>query len=74
MYNLKRTVNFPTRIFNRSSTANDNIFVDLSKNFTINPLINELSDHDTQLIKLENIIVPIQESHLVMLGTLRASL
>jgi hypothetical protein len=28
---------------------------------TINPLINGLSDHDTQLIKLQNIIAPIQE-------------
>jgi len=62
------------RIFNSSSTAIDNIFIDFSKNVTINPLINGLSDDDIQPIKLENIIVPIQESHLVMLGTLRASL
>ena len=39
----------------------DNIFIDLSRNFTINPLINGLSDHDAQLLKLENIIAPIQE-------------
>jgi len=61
MYNLKSTVNFPTRIINGSSTAIDNIFIDLLRNFTINLLINGLSDHNAQLLKLENIIVPIQE-------------
>ena len=38
----------------------DNIFIDLSRNFTVNPLINGLSDHDAQLLKLENIIASIQ--------------
>ena len=38
----------------------DNIFIDLSRNFTINPLINGLSDHDAQLLKLED-IAPIHE-------------
>jgi hypothetical protein len=61
-YNLKSTVNFPTRIINGSNTAIDNIFIDLSRNFTINPLINGLSDHDAQLLKLEKIIVPVWES------------
>ena len=49
------------RIFNGSSTAIDNIFIDLSRNFTINPLISGLSDHDVQLLISENIIAPIQE-------------
>jgi hypothetical protein len=62
LYNLKSTVNLPTRIVSGSSTAIDNIFSDLSRNFSINPLINGLSDHDAQLLKLEKIIVPIQES------------
>jgi hypothetical protein len=74
MYNLKSTVNFPTRVFNGSSTAVDNIFIDLSRNFSINPLTNGLSDHDTQPLKLENIFATIQESHLAILGTLIASL
>jgi len=60
LYNLKSTVNFPTRIINDTSNVIDNIFIDLSRNFTINPLINGLSDHDAQLLKLENIIAPIQ--------------
>jgi hypothetical protein len=51
-----------TTIKHASSTAIDNIFIDLSRNFTINPLINGLSDHDAQLLKLEKINVPIQES------------
>jgi len=62
LYNLQSTVNFPMSIINGSNTAIDNIFIDLSRNFTINPLINGLSDHDAQLLKLEKIIVPIQES------------
>jgi hypothetical protein len=48
------------RIFNGSSTAIDNIFIDLSRSFTINPLIIGLSDHDTQIQKLKSIIAPIQ--------------
>jgi hypothetical protein len=35
------------RIFNSSNTATDNIFIDLSKNVTINALTNGLSYHDT---------------------------
>ena len=61
MYNLKSSVNFLTRIFNGSSTATDNIFKDLSRNFNINPIINGLSDHEAQLLKLENFIAYIQE-------------
>ena len=60
MDNLKSTVNFPTRIVNGSSTVIDNIFIDLSRNFSINPLINGLSDHNAELI-LENITALIQE-------------
>ena len=47
-YNLSHTVDFATRMKNKSSTAIDNIFVDnnrlgLTKT---SPLINGLSDHD----------------------------
>jgi hypothetical protein len=49
------------RIFNGSSTVTDNIFIDLSRNFNINPLTNGLSDHDAQLLKLENVITSTQE-------------
>jgi len=60
-YNFKSTVNFLIRIINGSSTAIDNIFIDLSRNFTTNPFTNGLSDHDTQLLKLVDIIAPMQE-------------
>jgi len=61
MYNLKSTVNFPMQIFNGSSTAIDNVFIDISRNFTINSLISVSSVHDDQLQKLENVIAPIQK-------------
>ena len=61
LYNLKSARNFATKIINGSSTVIDNIFIDLSRNFTINPLINGLSDHDAPLLKSEKIIVPIRE-------------
>jgi len=49
------------RIFNTSSTAIDNIFIDLSRTFTFNLLVIGLSDNDAQLLKLESVIAPIQE-------------
>ena len=60
-YNLKSAVNFPTRIINGSSTVIVNIFIDLSGNCTINPVIIALSDHDAPLLIIENVIAPIQE-------------
>jgi hypothetical protein len=55
-YNLSHTVNSATRIQNESSTAIDNIFVDnsrLGSTITL-PLINGLSDHDAQLLTINN--------------------
>ena len=53
-YNLTSVVNFPTRTQNLSSTAIDNFFIDIFKmrNYSICPIINGLSDHDAQSIKL----------------------
>jgi len=59
MYNLFSTLHFPTRIFNGSSTAIDNILIVCSRNVTINPIINGLSDHKAKVQKLENVIAPI---------------
>ena len=58
-YNLYSTVNFPTRIYNNSIMAIDNIFIDKVKyeNYSIHPLVNRLSDHDAQIIKINNITV-----------------
>jgi ABC-type uncharacterized transport system YnjBCD substrate-binding protein len=56
-YNLTNTIYFPTRIQNGSVSATDNIFIDLNKNrnYTVCPFINWLSDHNAQIIKLNNI-------------------
>jgi ribosomal protein L31 len=55
-FNLSSTVTFPTRIATKSSTVIDNIYIDInSSNFTVYPLINGLSDHDGQVIKLSNL-------------------
>jgi len=58
-YNLYSTVNFPTRIHNNSITAIDNIFIDKIKydNYSLHPLVNGLSDHDAQIITINNITV-----------------
>jgi hypothetical protein len=62
-FNLLSAVCFPTRILNGSVSAIDNIFVDFSRkrNYTISSLVNGLSDHDGQLIYMENI--NLQTSH-----------
>jgi len=52
-YNLTGTVYFPTRITNISTSLIGNIFIDVSSNYTIQPHINGLSDHDAQLLVLE---------------------
>ena len=56
-YNLISTVRFPSRSLNGSISATDNIFIDISHcgKYTLGPSINGLSDHDGQIIKLENI-------------------
>ena len=60
-YNLTSTVYFPTRIQNNSVTAIDNVFKKVSKfdDYVISPLANRLSDHDTQLITINDIDLKI---------------
>jgi len=64
-YGLHSTVQFPTRIQNNSYTTIDNIFIDTFKfsNFTVKPIINGLSDHDTQSLILHKILVPNTNTH-----------
>jgi hypothetical protein len=45
-YNLKGTVNIPTRITNTTASQIDNIFIDKNITYNIIPHINGLSDHD----------------------------
>ena len=55
-FNLFSTVTFPTRIATNSSTLIDNIYIYINScNFTVYPLINGLSDHDAQVIKVSNL-------------------
>jgi len=56
-YNLIGTVLFPTRKSKASSTANDNIFITRTKNYIINPHINGLSNHEVQIIMIENTVL-----------------
>ena len=58
-FDLYSTVLFPTRIHNNSSSATDNIFIDKIKyeDYSIHPVVNGLSDHDAQLITINNITV-----------------
>jgi len=60
-YNLTSTVYFLTRIQNNSVTAIDNVFIKVSKfdDYVISPLANRLSDHDTQLITINDINLKI---------------
>jgi hypothetical protein len=66
MDNLKITVNFPMRIVNGSSTVIDNIFIDLSRNFSVNPLINGLSDHNTELLTLQKCHCSDTRTHILL--------
>jgi hypothetical protein len=59
-YNLIGTVSFPTRKSKASTTAIDNIFIKRTKNYIINPDVNGLSDHEVQIIMIENIILTKQ--------------
>ena len=53
-YNLTSIINFLTRVQNTSATAVDNIFIDVSQldSYMVTPIINGVSDHDTQLLTI----------------------
>jgi hypothetical protein len=55
-YNLAGIFKFPTRFGLNSHTAIDSVFIDTSTigKYDLYPLINGLSDHDTQLLILNN--------------------
>ena len=55
-YNLTSVVNFPACTQKSSTTAIDNIFIDITKmgNYSICPIINGLSDYDAQSITLHS--------------------
>jgi hypothetical protein len=53
-YNLFSTIDFPTRIYNDSNSAVDNVFIDITRlnNYQVFLLINGLSEHDLQIMIL----------------------
>jgi len=57
IYNLRSMVHFPTRIVNNSISMTDNIFIDASRNYTTEPYINGLSDHEAQILTIHNVPV-----------------
>ena len=65
-YNLSAIVYFPTRSQGYSSTAIDNIFIDTYKfiNFIVSPLYNGLSDHEVQLLKINDVNLQLHNYHI----------
>jgi hypothetical protein len=55
-FNLTQVVNFPTRTFNNKGTLIDSLFIDHMKfkSISVHPFVNGLSDHDAQIIHLNN--------------------
>jgi len=59
-YNLIGTVSFPMHKSKASSTAINNIFITRTKNYIIYPHINGLSEHEAQIIMIENTVLTNQ--------------
>ena len=64
IYNLTGTVSFPTHKSNASTTAIDNIFIARTKNYTIYPFINGLSNHGAQILVIENTVLTKQRHNI----------
>jgi hypothetical protein len=62
-FNLTQVVYFPARIINNNGTLIDTIFVDTTiyDKIQIKPFINSLSDHDAQIICLQNANIGLQQ-------------
>jgi len=59
-FKLFSTVKFPTRISNNSCTLIDNIYINTYRHeFSVHPLFNGLSDHDTQIITFTKILISV---------------
>jgi hypothetical protein len=64
-YNLVQIIDFPTRISSTSISLIDNFFLDsnICNKFLVYPAINGLSEHDGQILILENLQAMIQSKH-----------
>ena len=69
-YNLSSSVDFPTRIRNKSSTAIDNIIKNTVyfSNILITALVNGLSDHDVRLLTINEINLAKKQFTLKLFG------
>jgi hypothetical protein len=58
-----QVVDFPTRIINNNGTLIDITFVDTTvcDKIQVNPFINALSNHDAQIICLQNANIGLQQ-------------
>jgi hypothetical protein len=63
-FNLTQVVDFPTRIINNNGTLIDTIFVDTTiyDKIRVKPFTNGLSDHDAQIIYLQNANIGLQQN------------
>jgi hypothetical protein len=63
-FNLTQVADFPTIIINNNGTLIDTIFVDTTiyDKIQVKPFINGLSDHDAQIICLQNANTRLQQS------------
>jgi hypothetical protein len=68
LYNLSHTVNLATRVQNSLSIAIDNIFIDSTRltSSCTSPVVNSLSDHDSELLTINNIttkvnVIPLKQ-------------
>ena len=63
-FNLSSTVDLPTRIHNKSSTAIDNVFINIHFCNILNTLlVNGLSDRDAQLLTIDEVNVAKNKPH-----------
>ena len=73
-FNFFSTVTFPTRIFKHSSTQIDNIYVNTYKlDFSVYPFVNDLSDHDAQIIAFRDICIPTLRQSFTMIRRVEKS-
>jgi hypothetical protein len=66
-FNFFSIITFPTRISKHSSTQIDNIYVNTHKfDFSVYPAVNDLSDHDAQVIAFTDIFAPTPRQSFTM--------
>lgn len=66
-FNMSYVVNFPTRVFNGSTSSIDNFLTNLSrKEFKVSGVITLLSDHDGQILELVRVRKAKENSYLTV--------